>query len=142
MRKLGLAAVLVTLLAVPAAHGATFPSRSLDGSGNNVAHPDWGKIGTQYSRVAPARYANGISTPVSGPSSRAISNRIYNDRAQNIFSENGVSRWGFVWGQFLDHTLGLRQEAGGESAPIAFDAADPFEEFTSDSSSMSFARTP
>ena len=99
--------------------------RSLDGSGNNLAHPTWGQAGTQYLRVAPANYADGIKTPVGGPPTRYVSNRIFNDVAQNLFSENDVTQWGFAWGQFMDHTFGLRQEVGGENAPIAFDAARP-----------------
>ena len=104
--------------------------RTLDGSGNNVKNPTWGRTNTQYLRVAPANYADGIKKPVSGPPTRYVSNRIHNDSNQNLFSENGVTQWGFVWGQFLDHTFGLRQEVGGENAPIAFTATDPLESFT------------
>src|SRR5262245_15154467 len=32
--------------------------QSLDGRGNNIAHPDWGRAGAPYSRIAPARYAD------------------------------------------------------------------------------------
>ena len=82
---------------------------SLDGSGNNVEHPTQGQSGTQYPRVAAANYADGIGIPLVGPASpRYISNRIYNDENQNIFSENGVTHWGVIWGQFLDHTFGNR----------------------------------
>ena len=119
--------------------------RTLDGSGNNVAHPTWGKTNTQYLRVAPANYADGIKKPVAGPPTRRVSNRIFNDTNQNLFSENGVTQWGFTWGQFLDHTFGLREENGGESAPIAFAANDPLESFTNTlggGSTMAFTRTP
>ena len=57
-------------------------------------------------------YADGIAKPVGGPSARYVSNRVFNDTSQNLFSENGVTQWGFVWGQFIDHTFGLREEAG------------------------------
>src|SRR5690348_4332761 len=51
---------------------------SLDGGGNNKAHPDWGKAGGNYARIAPANYADGKSQPVSGlPNTRFISNRIF-----------------------------------------------------------------
>jgi hypothetical protein len=123
-----------------------FEIQTLDGSGNNVANPTWGRTDTPYSRVAAARYANGISTPVSGPNSRFISNRIHNDVNQNLFSETGVSQWGFTWGQFLDHTFGLRlgREPGdpqGEAANIPFNANDPLEEFTNDQGNISFVRS-
>jgi hypothetical protein len=116
--------------------------RSLDGSGNNREHPDWGKAGTAYVRVAPANYADGIATMVGGPSPRYVSNRIFNDVGQNIFSENDVSQWGWLWGQFLDHTFGLRDETPAENTPLRFDAHDPLERFTDDLGAIDFARTP
>jgi peroxidase len=116
--------------------------RSLDGSGNNREHPDWGKAGTAYVRVAPANYADGITTMVGGPSPRYVSNRIFNDVGQNIFSENDVSQWGWLWGQFLDHTFGLRDETPAENTPLRFDAHDPLERFTDDLGAIDFARTP
>ena len=61
-----------------------------------------------------------------------MSNRIFNDANQNVFSENGVTHWGFVWGQFIDHTIGLRATADDEEMTITFDAADPLEEFSND----------
>ena len=119
--KLVPALVAATVLVFPAAASAQTwtPSlsnvRSLDGSGNNLAHPTWGQAGAQYLRVAPANYADGIKTPVSGPPTRSVSNRVFNDVSQNLFSERNVTQWGFVWGQFMDHTFGLRQEVGGEA---------------------------
>ena len=90
------------------------PWRTLDGSLNNKEHPHWGKAGATYPRRAPANYADRRGKPVTGPSPRYVSNRIFSDTSQNLFSENGVTQWGAVWGQFLDHTFGLRQETGGE----------------------------
>jgi hypothetical protein len=129
-------------LASIATGAVPFEVRTLDGSQNNQRSPDWGRSNTQYLRGAPANYADGKAAPVSGPSPRFISNRIFNDSSQNLFSENGVTQWGFVWGQFLDHTFGLRHEAGGENAPLAFDANDPIEEFRNDFGAIPFSRTP
>jgi hypothetical protein len=140
-----IAALTVALgLTIASTASAVDPSttRTLDGSDNNVAHPNWGKANTQYRRIAPSRYADGIAKPVGGPPARSISNRIFNDTAQNIFSENGVSQWGFAWGQFIDHTIGLRQDSPGESMPIPFDANDPLESFRNDFGSIAFTRTP
>ena len=116
--------------------------RSLDGSGNNLRHPSWGQAGTQYTRVAPPNYADGISAMVSGPPPRRISNRIFNDLGQNIFSENEVSQWGWAWGQFVDHDTDLRDETPGESVPIPFDPKDPLERFTDQDGQIAFNRTP
>ncbi|MFI6598437.1 peroxidase family protein [Nonomuraea sp. NPDC050536] len=132
--KLATALMLTLAAAVPQ------DLQSLDGSGNNQANATWGKSGTPYSRIAAARYADGSGAPVSGPNARLISNRIFNDTNQNIFSERRVSQWGFTWGQFLDHTFGLR-DAGGETADIPFDARDPLESFTSTLGYIPFARS-
>jgi hypothetical protein len=139
-----LAAGAVVLSAPSAQAWGWFEVQSLDGRGNNRAHPDWGQAGTPYARTAPAWYADGHSAPVAGPNSRYVSNRIFNDSVPltlgpgtfnvdvNIFSETQASQWGWVWGQFLDHTFGLRQGAlasqpHGESATIPVDSSDPFE---------------
>jgi hypothetical protein len=116
--------------------------RTLDGSGNNRNHPEWGKTNTQYLRVAKTNYADGIAKPVGGPSTRYVSNRVFNDAHQNLFSENSVTQWGFVWGQFMDHTFGLREEAGGETANIPFTKTDPLESFVNTVGSIPFMRTP
>src|SRR4051812_4100668 len=60
-----------------------FEPRSLDGSQNNVAHPQWGRAGTPYARLARPDYAFGKTAP----NARYVSNRIFNDLGQNIFSE-------------------------------------------------------
>ncbi len=134
-------AVAVTALA-PAGTGAQTlePPQSLDGSGNNRLLPTRGQAGTAYIRLAPARYADGRSAPVAGPNARYVSNRIFNDTAQNLFSENGTSQWGFVWGQFLDHTFGLRQ-VGGPTADIPFTSGDPLESFINTLGVIPFSRS-
>jgi hypothetical protein len=99
--------------------------RSVDGRANNLQHPTWGQAGVPYRRVAPANYVDGKSkqvTPVKVD--RYVSNRIFNDVHQNVFSENGVSQWGFVWGQFMDHTFGLRAQTSVQS-PLAFPGSRP-----------------
>ncbi|HXY84145.1 MAG TPA: peroxidase family protein [Gaiellaceae bacterium] len=116
--------------------------RTLSGRGNNVEHPTWGEEGLPYARVTLPFYADGIAKMAPGPPARYISNRIFNDVGQNLFSENDVSQWGWVWGQFLDHTFGLRNEKPGEQAPIPFDKKDPLERFRNDLGAIDFSRTP
>jgi len=103
----GLVTATLVALAPTAEAAVTFPVASLDGSGNNVANPNWGRSRTNYLRVGPVRYANGIGTPNTGPNSRLISNRVFSDNNQNVFSDHRVTQWGWTWGQFLDHTFGL-----------------------------------
>jgi hypothetical protein len=147
------AAVVVTASAAAVAGGnhdggpdtdgpLQFEARSLDGSGNNVDHPSWGKVDAQYRRVAPADYADEVAAMNDGPSPRYVSNRVFNDVNQNVFSENGVTQWSWAWGQFLDHTFGLRETDGGEEEPLAFDPDDPLEEFENELGVIDFARTP
>ena len=93
-------------------------------------------------RVAAPNYADGVAAMVSGPPSRYVSNRVFNDVGQNLFSENDVSQWGWAWGQFIDHDIGLRDETPGEAATIGFDAGDPLEGFTNDFGAIGFSRTP
>jgi hypothetical protein len=114
--------------------------QSLNGVNNNPFFPDAGQAGTQYLRIGNARYADGRSQMVSGPNPRYVSNRVFNDEHVNIFSERGVSQWGFVWGQFLDHTFGLRQE-NGTQADIAFNSTDPLESFRNDLGVIPFTRS-
>lgn len=133
---------LVAVAGTPAALGAFDPGRqSLDGRGNNPRHPDWGRAGTNYARVAPARYADGRGEPVTGPNARTVSNRVFNDEffdengagfSVNIFSERQLSQWAWAWGQFVDHEIGLRSgvlrgDPQGERADVPVDGADPLE---------------
>src|SRR3954451_15126049 len=142
--RLALILAAVFAAAIPVAQATadtTLPLevRSLDGGGNNVQHPTWGQIGTEYTRVGQANYANGRTTQVGGPNPRYTSNRVFNDTAQNIFSERNVSQWGWTWGQFMDHVFGLAQ-GGGETSPIPFNSSDPLESFTNDLGGISFTR--
>jgi hypothetical protein len=114
--------------------------QSLSGVNNNPFSPNAGRAGSNYIRVTNSQYADGRSQPRSGPNSRLISNRVFNDVHQNVFSERRVSQWGFVWGQFLDHTFGLRDEAG-TTANIPFSGTDPLESFTNTLGVVPFVRS-
>jgi Animal haem peroxidase len=114
--------------------------RTLDGSNNNPFKRSLGKAGTPYLRLSEANYQDGISEMVSGPEPRYVSNRIFNDTSQNLFSENGVTQWIVYWGQFLDHTFGLRAE-GTERVPILFDVSDPLEGFQNSLGVLPFSRS-
>jgi hypothetical protein len=144
MRRWAFIGSVVAGCAVLASSASAKPAttRSLDGSGNNVRHPAWGKADTVYPRVGKAGYADGVARMADGPPARYVSNRIFNDVGQNLFSENDVTQWGWVWGQFLDHDFDLRDERRGEPAAIAYDRGDPLEAFTNDLGAMSFWRTP
>lgn len=114
--------------------------RTLDGSDNNLAHPEWGEAGRPYVRIGSASYSDGVGEMPAELNPRYISNRLYNDGAENLFSENGLTHWGFVWGQFLDHSFGLRR-SGDEQMTFPFAADDPLEEFTNDLGHLPFTRS-
>jgi hypothetical protein len=115
-------------------------AQSLNGVNNNPFFPNAGRAGTNYLRIGSARYADGRSQMVSGPNPRSVSNRIFNDTNVNVFSERGVSQWGNVWGQFLDHTFGLRDE-NGTTSNISFSSTDPLESFRNDLGYIPFVRS-
>src|SRR5215472_10001567 len=56
---------------------------SIDGTGNNLAHPDWGSVGQDLLRIAPAQYGgNGSGSVLAGanrPSPRLISDVLATD---------------------------------------------------------------
>jgi hypothetical protein len=133
----------IVAVAPNAQAGLSFQVESLDGSGNNIDHPQWGAANTAYPREGTAHYADGIGQPETGPDARFISNRVMQDNQLDIFSERRVSQWGWQWGQFLDHTFGHRIEVGNDSTPdnMVFNPNDPLEEFTNGSNTLGFTRS-
>src|SRR5436305_2079184 len=119
--------------------GVEFHPRSLDGWGNNPVHPSWGAMGTEYQRLAPARYGDGVGSMPRGPNPRYISNRVFDSLGVDLFSERNVSQWAWVWAQFLDHTFGLAQ-SGADDAAIPVRASDPLESFSDTLRPIPFAR--
>ncbi len=99
-----------------------------------------GKYQSEYRRLTPAWYADGISKPVEGPNARYISNRIFADSAQNLFSETGATQWAWTWGQFIDHSIGLRQDSD-EIIEVELDSNDPLESFTNVGKSLTVRRS-
>jgi hypothetical protein len=104
----------------------------INGVGNNVANPNWGAAGTDLIRLSPVGYADGISTPAlpSDQSARAISN-ILNNQANpttgqdiNTVDQQGLSDFGYVFGQFIDHDIDLTPD-GGAALNIPVSANDP-----------------
>src|SRR5205814_9557717 len=121
MRTYAFAAVATLTLLVLFAPSAAFTDtgiefRSLDGGNNNPGNVGLGRAGTPSARatLAPATYPDGFAAMQGRPPARLVSNSIFNDYdfarklGQNIFSENDVSQIGWLWGQFIDHTIDLR----------------------------------
>jgi len=118
--------------------------RPIDEVGNNVANPTWGAApadqsngaAVQLLRLSPVAYADGISTPslpYGGggignsppmPSPRTISNDVFN-QSPTLFGSpstdittvdgNGLSDFGYSFGQFIDHDMDLTPDNGTEN---------------------------
>lgn len=98
-------------------------AREADGTGNNLAHDDWGAAGTGLLRIADAAYADGAGAPYIGHANpRDISNAIL-DQDGSMPSASGVSDLFTFFGQFIDHDIDLTPEShGGET--MGFSHAD------------------
>ncbi|XP_050037572.1 salivary peroxidase/catechol oxidase-like [Dermacentor andersoni] len=87
---------------------ASKPYREIDGSCNNLAHPDWGKTDSCLRRVLSPAYADGISKPrlsCNGselPSARLISITLHEQK--NVTHEN-LTHLAMIFGQFLTHDI-------------------------------------
>ena len=91
--------------------------RTIDGSGNNVANPSWGKPGQQLFRMTSSDYEDGISVPRGGDpstlsSARVISNAVV-AQSFSIPNPQGASDMLWQWGQLMDHDLDLTTPASG-----------------------------
>jgi hypothetical protein len=101
--------------------------RSIDGTGNNVAHPAWGSAGVDLLRTAPAAYSDGFSAPAgeNRPSARLISNTVADSDGQSILNTRQLSAMAYAWGQFVDHDIDLTPTGGSDMLPIAVPQGDP-----------------
>lgn len=103
---------------------------SIDGGANNLQHPTWGATGTDLLRIAPAQYADGISTMAgpTRPSARAVSVAVASDATDGgIPNSRSMSDWVYAWGQLIDHDLDLTGDGTGtqlQSANIAVPTGD------------------
>jgi hypothetical protein len=102
--------------------------RSIDGTGNNLANPDWGAINVDLLRKAAAAYADGISSPAGAarPSARAISDAVATDPTDgNDPNARNMSAFVYAWGQFLDHDLDLTTTGSSEIFNVSVPTGDP-----------------
>ncbi len=99
--------------------------RTYDGSFNNLAEPDWGAAGSNLLRLVSTAYADSISAPggVDRPNPRTISNTLFSQE-NPINDPLSLSDFCWVFGQFIDHDIGITPE-GGESAIIKVPTGDP-----------------
>ena len=98
---------------------------SITGSGNNLANASWGAAGADLLRFAPAAYADGRSAAAgsSRPSARSLSN-LLSEQSVSVSNDRQMSDYLYVFGQFLDHDIGL-STTGSESMPVPVPSGDP-----------------
>jgi len=101
--------------------------RSYDGTGNNLANPEWGSTGEQLLRRSVAAYADGSTAPSGAdrPSARLVSNLLAQSPEGGVVNDRDWSAFVYAWGQFLDHDIGLTDTASPrERFPIDVPTGD------------------
>lgn len=99
--------------------------RSIDGSGNGSPSSTINAVGSDFSRLGPARFADGVKSMISGdPNARMISNVVVAGQGE-VANAEGLSGMMYAWGQFIDHDLDLMRSDGVTPIPIAIPAGDP-----------------
>src|SRR3954471_18277845 len=107
--------------------------RTIDGSNNNLADPSMNQIDTDFARLAPANFSDGVNAMTSGPSPREISNIVVaqTDAGENgpyLVDSNGIALSGmmYAWGQFIDHDMDLERQGTSTPIPITVPDHDEF----------------
>jgi hypothetical protein len=102
---------------------------SIDGTGHNLLHPDWGSTMESMLRKTPAAYDDGISAPggVGRANPRDISNALAAQPEDTPMNDRDMSAFIYAWGQFIDHDLDLTMSANPrESFNIPIPLGDAF----------------
>jgi peroxidase len=78
--------------------------RSFDGIGNNLDHPDWGAAQTNFDRLAPVDYADGISIArlADRPNPRAVANALFRQSAPHP-NVRRLSGFVYAFGNLISH---------------------------------------
>jgi len=102
------------------------PLYSVTGVGNNLSNPSWGGVGVNLLRFVPSAYADGRSAAAGGsrPSARALSNAL-SEQSDSVANSRQMSDFLYVFGQFLDHDIGL-STTGSETMPVSVPSGDQF----------------
>ena len=85
--------------------------RAIDGANNNLTNPSFNATNTDFARITPAHFTDGVSGMEPGPNPRAISNIVVGQGDADVPDPSGYSGFMYAWGQFIDHDLDL--EKGG-----------------------------
>lgn len=99
--------------------------RTFSGINNNLTQTDWGATHTYLRSITDVGFLDGYEAPSGDnrPNPRVISNSLFN-QDDPIIDPTGLSDFCWVWGQFIDHDIGLTED-GPEYLPIEVPAGDP-----------------
>lgn len=102
-------------------------NRTPNGSGNNLANPEWGMTGAELRRYTDAAYANGYDQPngQNRPNVREISNLIF-DQTDFVADAKQLSDFVWLFGQFIDHDISLNPDSEGEEMSIPIPPGDEY----------------
>ncbi len=99
---------------------------AIDGTGNNLQHPEWGSTAEDLLRLAKAEYADAVSAVggVDRPSARVISNAVSDVGGEDVISDRMMSAMIYTWGQFVDHDMTLTKSGTTEKMSIPVPKGD------------------
>jgi heme peroxidase len=100
--------------------------RTIDGTGNNLIHPEWGSAGVHVINGT-LGYADGISAPA-GPdwaNPRFVSNALF-AQSTLVNDTRDLSAYTWGWGQFIDHDITLSPDHPGEEMNIPVPPYDAY----------------
>jgi hypothetical protein len=120
--------------------------RTLDGSGNNLANPQWGAMNTPMTREASGyHYSDGIWGPAGStrPSARVISNAVLAQNDLSIPDPRGMTALVSFWAQYVAHDISLRVERYPlENMYVDVPTGDPqFDPFSAGGKTIPFYRS-
>jgi peroxidase len=109
----------LSLFAASIASGVRGEDRSFDGSGNNVANPQWGAGGTNFVRQAAVAYTDGIAVPhVAGrPNPRSVGVALMK-QTSSVPSARGLSGYMYAFGNLISHDM--QHTLSGSTETIEF----------------------
>lgn len=130
---LAFAVVLASRAQGPRSGGLLREFRPIGGVNNNLMHPEFNAVpGSAELAIAPLRFADPVRLdPMGGPNARVVSNMIAGGASgsgdDSQTTDPVASAWLYVFGQFVDHDLGLESSSPtGPRIDIAVPKGDPF----------------
>jgi hypothetical protein len=116
-----LATITSSVLLIVAANSLRGEDRTFDGSGNNLAHPQWGAAGTNFSRQAAVGYVDGISAPhvADRPNPRSVGVSLMRQTAPRPNARR-LSGYIYAFGNLISHDIQHTQSQTANPEIIEF----------------------